>query len=74
MEVSYIEDGILDSLIQTELGQVLEDVSEEDCEQFYVLYLHDFVRYVHKSSHQDKLGDMEYKVIAVFYILYIYIY
>ena len=68
MKVSYIEDGILESFIETELGQVLDEVAEEDCEQFYGFYLHDFVRYVHKSSHRDKLGDMEYKVVTVLYM------
>ena len=54
-----------ESLRDTELGEVLSEVSEEDCEQFYRWYLNDFVRIVHKSKHKGHLRDMEHKVHIV---------
>ena len=53
---------VCESLSDTELGEVLNGVGEEDCEQFYRWYLNDFVRTVHKSKHKGQLRDMEHKV------------
>ena len=47
---------------------MLSEVSEEDCGQFYRLYLNDFVRTVHKSKHTGDLRDMEHKVHHVLLI------
>ena len=47
----------------TPSGEVLKKVNEEDWDDFYQRYLHDFVRLVHKCS--DKLDDdqiREYEV------------
>lgn len=53
---------LCESLGDTELGEVLKGVSEEDCEQYYRWYLNDFVQTVHKSKHKNKLLDMEHQV------------
>ena len=45
------------------MGETLLSVSEEDCEEMYQRYLHDFVRIVHKCSHKgQEIVSKEYKV------------
>ena len=53
---------IVDALGQTEVGDILCRVSEENVPDFYKWYLHDFVRYVHQSGNKSDLGIIEYKV------------
>ena len=47
----------------TAMGKTLLSVSEEDCEEMFQRYLHDFVRIVHKCSHKgQEIVSKEYKV------------
>ena len=47
----------------TAVGETLSSVSEEDCEEMYQRYLHDFVRIVHKCTHKEpQTVTSEYKV------------
>ena len=47
----------------TPVGETLSSVSEEDCEEMYQRYLHDFVRIVHKCTHKgQQTVTSEYKV------------
>lgn len=58
------------------MGIVLSEVTEENVDQLYSFYLNDFVRYVHKTNHKNKLQEMEYKVHipAVITIIYMYLF
>lgn len=47
----------------TAIGEVLNSVQEEDVEEMYLLYLHDFVRFEHSCNHKDQSSeDKEYQV------------
>ena len=47
----------------TPVGAVLEAVETENCEEFYKLYLHDFVMSMHGCKHKSPdLKAMEVKV------------
>ena len=47
----------------TPVGAVLEDVEDDDCVMLYELYLHDFVRSVHKCKYKKvEHNTMEYQV------------
>ena len=62
--ISYLGTHItnLDALSQTKVGDILSQVSEQNIKDFYERYLHDFVRYVHKSRNRDALEKTEYEV------------
>lgn len=51
------------------MGGVLCGVSEQDCEDLYRSYLHDFVRIVHMCKHSKNLEheDKEYEVRCTIY-------
>ena len=50
-------------ILATPIGVILESVDEENCEEFYRCYLHDFVRSVHKCNHRKAEHDSkEYQV------------
>ena len=47
----------------TPVGAVLESVESHNCEEFYKLYLHDFVIGVHRCKHKSSdLTAMEIQV------------
>jgi hypothetical protein len=49
----------------TPIGAVLEAVEIENCEEFYNLYLHDFVMGMHRCKHKSPdLKAVEVKVSA----------
>ena len=51
------------AVMPTAVGEVLKGVSEQDCEDFYRRYLHDFVRLVHGCKHKKwELEIKEYEV------------
>lgn len=54
--------SLYEALDVTDVGIIMGEVDEDDVDELYNLYLNDFVRHVHKSSHKTKLCDMEYKV------------
>lgn len=50
-------------LKDTSLGQILESVSENDCDELFNYYINDFVKSVHQCYHDDSsFHDMEYTV------------
>ena len=54
---------------QTAIGELLGSVDEDDCEEFYQYYLHDFIRSVHRCYHkQQKSKHLEYKVHRSYWI------
>ena len=57
-----VHDQLCVSLSQTREGEVLNRVTEADCEQFYTFYLHDFVKSVYKSKYKGDLQNKEHKV------------
>lgn len=47
----------------TIIGEILQTVNEADCEDFYLKYLHDFVRLAHRCKHKNQEDDIqEYEV------------
>ncbi len=48
----------------TAVGEVLRGVNDQDCEDFYKRYLHDFVRLVHMCKH-GKMTEYEIKEYEV---------
>lgn len=54
--------SLCEALSLTDMGTILGSVEEDHVDKLYQLYLHDFVRYVHKSSHKSELSGMEYTV------------
>ena len=56
-------------VIDSDLGETLQSVHEDDCEEMYRRYLHDFVRSVHRCSHKtEQLVTDEYKVCTCTYV------
>ena len=53
---------LCESLSQTRLGEILDGLPEEDCEDLFKCYLHDFVRYAYKSKHKEKIKGIEHQV------------
>ena len=52
----------------TPVGTVLESVESDNCEEFYKLYLHDFVMGVHRCKHSSSdLTAMEVQVSTLSY-------
>ena len=50
-------------LEDTSVGEILQSVSDNDCDELFKCYLHDFVKSVHLSNHSDAfLSELEYKV------------
>ena len=50
-------------LKDTSVGAILEAVTENDCDNLFSYYLHDFLKSVHQCYHDDStFRDMEYKV------------
>ena len=48
---------------QTTVGRVLSTVDQDNSEDFYKKYLHDFVRIVHACNHKDEESkNHEYEV------------
>ena len=47
----------------TSMGAVLENIDDENCEEFYKFYLYDFVRRVHEfKPRTSDLDETEYQV------------
>ena len=45
------------------VGGVLRSVNDEDCEEFFSFYLHDYIRSMHTCTHDDpEHMALEYKV------------
>ena len=61
-DMHYAVTRCVESLKLTEVGDILNRVSEDNAECFYYFYLYDFVHYVYKSSHGGDLARIEYKV------------
>lgn len=60
--VSQLHKHLCDTVEQTQVGDLLISVNGlQDYEDFYKKYLHDFVRFVHKSNLKDH-KDLEYEV------------
>ncbi|XP_064403130.1 E3 ubiquitin-protein ligase RNF213-like isoform X2 [Halichondria panicea] len=59
----HLHNSLCEALSLTDMGTILGSVDEDHVDKFYKLYLYDFVRYIHKSSHKSELGNMEYKLI-----------
>ncbi len=57
-----------EALSLSEVGVILDSVQQDHVYQFYELYLHDFVRFVHKSSYKNDLNRIEYQVTCTFSI------
>ena len=55
---------LCEAVMPTPVGEVLRGVSEQDCEDFYRHYLHDFVRLVQRCKHSKKreFETKEYEV------------
>ena len=51
-----------EALSLSEVGVILDSVQQDHVYQFYELYLHDFVRFVHKSTYKNDLNRIEYQV------------
>ncbi len=54
--------SLCEALSLTDIGTFLDSVEEDHVDKLYKLYLHDFVRYIHKSSLESELSKMEYMV------------
>ena len=66
---------LCDLVEPTPVGEVLKQVDERDCEDFYKNYLHDFVRMVHRCHQNNQDYEIqEYEVIktSVLEVSYIF--
>lgn len=60
---SDVHEQLCAALDHNAVGEVLKLVDEFDCEEFYMKYLHDFVRFVHKCNHTNEDSkSQEYEV------------
>ena len=51
------------SLEHTSVYDVLIKVDDSYLEEFFLHYLHDFVRLVHSCNHNNELNEVQYKVL-----------